>query len=65
VTSIPTRPTFAPWRALLRWYYQVRIDAAEDDIHDLRQQPLRIAAQVKLHERCIAHWRVLLANVQD
>lgn len=64
VTVYPTRPTFAPWRWLLCWYYQHRIDAAEDDIHALKQQPALIAAQIKLHERCIAHWRAAKAQVE-
>ncbi len=65
MTSIPTRPTWAPWRILLRWYYQIRIASAEDDIHALKHQPVHIAAQIRLHEACVEHWRVRLANTQD
>lgn len=68
MTSIPTRPTFAPWRILLRWYYQIRIAGAEDDIDDLlrwHQPSLAVISQIKLIENCIDQWRVLLANVQD
>lgn len=68
MTSIPTRPTFAPWRYLLRWYYQIRINAAEADIDDLlrwHHPSLALVSQVKLIEDCIAHWRTELAGVQE
>lgn len=60
-TVIPTRPTFAPKRWLLRWYLDFRRRSVERDIEGLTQQRELDARQIELYESVAAHLRASVA----
>lgn len=61
MTTIPSRPSFAPWRLLLRWYLDWRCRCVEADIEGLIQQRERDWYQIEVYEREAARYRVELA----
>jgi hypothetical protein len=65
MTSIPTRPTFAPLRWLARCYLRMRLRSVEFDLEVQAEQAKALPMLTQLYEREAAQLRVQLALLND